>query len=280
MQKVKIVTDSAATIEKKWVEQFDIHVIPLTVMIDNVVYVDGVTVQSDEFMDLMAESESLPKTSQPPLGEFIELYNELGRDGSAIISIHLAETLSGTVNCARQAATIADADVTVIDSHFIDQTQAFLVIHAAKMAQEGASKEEIIEAIERQRDEQSFLYLGVANLRNLVEGGRVNRVTGFLSSFLNIRITLQMKDSNLEVMGKGRGEKFFLRWLNKFKEDLRTKEVTQIGISHAGDLELANKIHAEMQEMYPDMYIPVLQTTPIVATHTGQGAFAIMYCTK
>lgn len=280
MQKVKIVTDSAATIEKKWVEQFDIHVIPLTVMIDNVVYIDGVTIDGSEFMDKMAASSSLPKTSQPPLGEFIELYNELGRDGSPIISIHLAESLSGTVECARQAAKIADADVTVIDSHFIDQTQAFLAIHAAKLAQEGASKEEIIQAIEKQRDQQSFLYLGVANLKNLVEGGRVSRVTGFISSFLNIRLILQMKDSKLDVISKGRGEKLFMRWLEKFKADLATKEVTQIGISHAGDLALAERILAELQAMYPEMYIPVLQTTPIVATHTGQGAFAIMYCTK
>lgn len=280
MQKVKIVTDSSATMEKKWIDQFDIHVIPLTVMIDNVVYIDGVTVERDEFMDMMESSKALPKTSQPPIGEFIELYNDLGSDGSAIISIHLAGTLSGTVEGARQAANIAEADVTVIDSHYTDQSQAFLVLRAAKMAQEGASKEEIIEAITKQRDEQSRLFMGVANLDNLVQGGRVNRVTGLISSFLNIRVMLEMKDSELNVIAKGRGEKFFMRWFNKFKEELQSQEVLQIGISHAGVPELAEYFKTELNKLYPDMHIPTLQTTPIVATHSGRGAFAIMYVVK
>lgn len=280
MQKVKIVTDSSATMEKKWIDQFDIHVIPLTVMIDNVVYVDGVTVKRDEFMDMMEASQALPKTSQPPIGEFIELYNDLGSDGSSIISIHLASTLSGTVEGARQAANIAEADVTVIDSHYTDQSQAFLVLRAAKMAQEGATKEEIIEAITKQRDEDSRLFMGVANLDNLVQGGRVNRVTGMISSFLNIRIMLEMKDSELNVISKGRGEKFFLRWFDKFKEEIQSQEVVQIGISHAGVPELADYFRDELNKLYPDMYIPTLQTNPIVATHSGRGAFAIMYVVK
>lgn len=279
-QKVKIVTDSSATMEQKWIEKYNIHVIPLTVMIDNVVYIDGVTVEREEFMDMMAESASLPKTSQPPIGEFIELYNDLGKDGSSIISIHLAETLSGTVEGARQAANIAEADVTVIDSHYTDQSQAFLVLMAARMAEEGASKEEIIKAIEKTRDTKSHLFMGVADLNNLVQGGRISRVTGALSSFLNIRIMLEMKNSELNVIGKGRGEKFFMRWFDKFKQELGEQEVVQIGISHAGVPELAEFFKNELNKMYPDMHIPTLQTTPIVATHSGKGAFAIMYCVK
>lgn len=279
-QKVKIVTDSSATMEQQWIEKYDIHVIPLTVMIDNVVYIDGVTVKRDQFMDMMAESSSLPKTSQPPIGEFIELYNELGRDGSSIISIHLAQSLSGTVDGARQAANIAEADVTVIDSHFTDQSQAFLVLEAAKMAQEGATKEEIITRVEQIRDQKSKLFMGVANLNNLVEGGRISRVTGVLSSFLNIRIMLEMEDSHLNVISKGRGEKFFKRWFDKFKLELQQQEIVQIGISHAGVPELAEYFKTELNKIYPDMHIPTLQTTPIVATHSGKGAFAIMYTTK
>ena len=279
-QKVKIVTDSSATMEQQWIEKYNIHVIPLTVMIDNVVYIDGVTVERSQFMGMMEESHSLPKTSQPPIGEFIELYNELGRDGSSIISIHLAQSLSGTVEGARQAANIAEADVTVIDSHYTDQSQAFLVLEAAKMAAEGASKEEIIARVEQMRDHQSKLFMGVANLHNLVEGGRINRVTGMISSFLNIRIMLEMTDSQLNVIGKGRGEKFFKRWFEKFKEELQQQEVVQIGISHAGVPELAEFFKRELKELYPDMHIPTLQTTPIVATHSGKGAFAIMYTTK
>lgn len=279
MQKVKIVTDSSITMEKEKIEALGISVIPLTVMIDSVIYIDGITVQRDEFMDLMEASESLPKTSQPPIGEFVELYNELSRDDSQILSIHLAETLSGTVNTARQAAQISEGDVVVIDSHYIDQAQAFLVERAAEMAQAGATRDEIIKEIEYIRDNELFLYMGVAKLDNLVKGGRINRVTGLLSNFLNMRIMLEMKDSELEVIGKGRGEKLFTRWFDKFKEEIKGQNVVRLGISHAGTKELAERFKNELQPLFPDLEITVMQTTPIVATHSGKGAFAIMYRT-
>lgn len=280
MQKVKIVTDSSATMDKDKLESLGINVIPLTVMIDSVIYIDGVTVQSEEFMDLMEDSENLPKTSQPPIGEFVELYNELSRDGSQIISIHLSETLSGTVNTARQAANMSEGNVTVIDSHFTDQSLSFLVQVAAEMANAGASKDEIVNKVKDLRDNHSYLYMGVAKLDNLVKGGRINKVAGLLSNFLNMRIMLQMKDSELEVIGKGRGDKMFMRWFNEFKQEIKDLNITHLGISHAGAVELGQKFKQDLQVLFPDLEISVLQTSPIIATHSGRGAFAIMYQTK
>lgn len=280
MNKVKIVTDSSATMEESKIKELGIHVIPLTVMVDNVIYIDGVTIDGSKFMDLMENSKSLPKTSQPPIGEFVELYNELGRDGSTIISIHLAETLSGTVNTARQAAEIADANVIVIDSHYTDQAQAFQAQLAAEMANRGCDAAEIVAAVEDLRDHHTHLYMGVANMDNMVKGGRVNRVVGFVSNFLKIRVMLDMYDSELHVISKGRGDKFFYRWFNQFLEDLKGQEVTRLGISHADASDLAHYFASAIQPLEPNLHIPVLQTTPIVATHSGKDAFAILYTTK
>lgn len=280
MSNIKIVTDSSATMEQSKVEELGIHVIPLTVMIDNIIYIDGVTINGSQFMDLMEKSPSLPKTSQPPIGEFVELYNELGRDGSTIISIHLAETLSGTVNTARQAAAMADANVIVIDSHYTDQAQAFQVQLAAEMAQEGKSADEIVAAVEDLRDNHTHLYMGVADMDNMVKGGRVSRVVGLVSNFLKIRVMLEMYDSQLHVIGKGRGSKFFYRWFDKFMDEIKDQNVTRLGISHADANDLAEYFKDSLQPLMPEVSIPVLQTTPIVATHSGPGAFSILYTTK
>ena len=280
MQKIKIVTDSSATMSKEQIESLGIHVIPLTVMIDSVIYIDGVTVKCDEFMNLMEQSENLPKTSQPPIGEFVELYNELSRDGSKVISIHLAETLSGTVNTARQAASIADGDITVIDSHFTDQSLGFLVLEAAKMANEGIDKDEIVKRVKDLRDHHSFLFMGVAKLDNLVKGGRINKFAGMLSNILNMRIILDMRNSELDVIAKGRGEKLFIKSFNKFKNEIKDLDIVHLGISHAGAEELALRFKKELQELFPNLCIVVEQTSPIIATHSGSGAFAIMYQTK
>ncbi len=143
MTNVKIVTDSSCTMEKNLRDELNIHRMPLSIMVDGVVYPDDDHLSGEAFMEMMASAKALPKTSQPPIGEFVELYDQLGADGSEIISIHMTKGLSGTVEAARQASHLSSSNVTVIDSDFIDQGLAFQVIQAAKLAQNGASAAEI-----------------------------------------------------------------------------------------------------------------------------------------
>ena len=162
---------------------------------------------------LMQTSKNLPKTSQPPVGVFAEVFEALAEEDARIISIHMSHALSGTVEAARQGATLANADVTVIDSSFTDQAMKFQVVAAAKMAQAGACLEEILQKIAEIKD-KTELYIGVSTLENLVKGGRIGRVTGLISSLLNIRVVMQMKNHGLQPMVKGRGAKTFKKWLD------------------------------------------------------------------
>ncbi|WP_313469165.1 DegV family protein, partial [Carnobacterium sp.] len=84
MKNITIVTDSSAQLTPEEIEKFNIHVLPLTILIDGASYVDGETLQKDEFMDRMEIAKTLPKTSQPPIGTFIECYNQLGMEGGEV----------------------------------------------------------------------------------------------------------------------------------------------------------------------------------------------------
>ena len=106
-------------------------------------YLDGVDLQPESFMEKMKESKELPKSSQPAVGVFKELYDRLGEDGSEIISIHMTGGMSGTVKSAEAAAEMTDSKVTVIDSMFISHALTFQVVEAAKMASNGKSVKEI-----------------------------------------------------------------------------------------------------------------------------------------
>ena len=117
---VKIVTDSSNTMEHELAEELGITIVPLTTMVDGVVYSDG-DLKEGQFLELIRTSKALPKTSQPPVGLFAEVFSDLASDGSQIIAIHLSHALSGTVEAARQGAALSGADVTVIDSTFTDQ---------------------------------------------------------------------------------------------------------------------------------------------------------------
>lgn len=274
MTKIKIVTDSSVTIEPELVKQLDITIVPLSVMIDNVVYSDADLKEEGKFLQLMQESKNLPKTSQPPVGVFAEVFEELSKDGSQILAIHMSHALSGTVEAARQGASLSTADVTVIDSSFTDQALKFQVVEAAKLAQEGKDMEEILTRVEEVKN-HTELYIGVSTLENLVKGGRIGRVTGLLSSLLNIRVVMQMKDHELQPMVKGRGAKTFKKWLDELIILLSDRSVAEIGISYSGSSDWAKEMKDNLQP-YVEKPISVLETGSIIQTHTGENAWAIL----
>lgn len=273
MSTVKIVTDSSTTIEPQLVEELGITVVPLSVMIDGVLYSDS-DLKEGEFLNLMRNSKNLPKTSQPPVGLFAETFSDLAKDGSQIIAIVLSHALSGTVEAARQGGVLSGVDVTVVDSTFTDQAAKFQVVEAARLAKEGSSKEEILAAIERVRT-KTELYIGVSTLENLVKGGRIGRVKGLISSLLNIRVIMEMKNHQLEPVVKGRGAKTFKKWLDEFINKIADKKIAEIGISYAGGQEFANEMKEKLQP-YVQATISVLETGPIIQTHTGEDAWAIL----
>ena len=279
MTNVKIVTDSSCTMEKSLRDELNIHMMPLSIMVDGVVYPDDDHLPGEKFMDMMANAKALPKTSQPPIGEFVELCDRLGEDGSEVISIHMTKGLSGTVEAARQASNLSSSKVTVIDSDFTDQGLSFQVIQAAKLAQAGAGVPEILAEIERVK-QNTKLYIGISTLDNLVKGGRISRTTGLLSNIFNMKVVMDFENTELIPVAKGRGVKTFNKWFDELKSELsKIPNVRQIGISHADGLELANGFKEGLQAIFKDMDIPVLHTNPVIATHTGKNAFAIMYYT-
>ncbi|MDR2976033.1 MAG: DegV family protein [Streptococcaceae bacterium] len=272
---IKIVTDSTISIEADLIQKLGITIVPLNYMIDGVIYTDG-DLSLNEYLERVEKSSTLPKTSQPPVGVFEDLYRELTKDGNSVISIHLSNTLSGTVEAARQGAALSGRDVTVIDSEFTDQALAFQVIEAARLAALDASKEEILAAVKKIQ-ENTDLYCGVTTLENLIKGGRIGRVTGLIGGLLDLKVVLQMKDSALTTFMKGRGSKTFKKFIDEVSSNLAasSRKVKEIGISHAENLELA-KSFKEVLQRFVEKPITLLETNTVIATHTGRGAFAVM----
>ena len=277
MANIKIVTDSSVQLTPEEISQHNITVVPLTIMIDNTVYIDGETITRDDFMDEMAAAQNLPKTSQPAVGTFADVFDKLTADGSEVLAIHMTETISGTVNSSRQAAQIAKGKVTVIDSQFTDRAMAFQVLVAAEMAEAGKDMKTVLDKLEQVRD-NTTLVLGVTNLDNLVKGGRLSRVSGLISSFLNIKVILQLQNGELKALRKGRG----MKTINNFIAETIAKmaklsNIKSVGISTAGAKELGEDIGRRIAEVLPSVPILVRPTDPVIATHTGPGAFAITY---
>lgn len=280
MSKIKVMTDSSVQLTPEEVEKYNITVVPLTITIDGKSYVDGIDITRSDFVKKMNEAESLPKTSQPPIGRFVDVIKKLTADGTQVIGIFLAKSLSGTIDAARQAAEIAGQsdNVTIIDSELTDRAEGFQVLAAAKDAQAGKSMAEIIDHVKKIRSTQK-LEMMVVNLQNLIKGGRLGALSGRIATMLNIRIALQMPQGKLIVAKKGRGKKFTRAFDERvLKEIADNKEhIKEVGISYVDTPELMEELAEKIRAINPAINVLVAETSPIIATHAGNGAYAILY---
>ncbi|KZZ84233.1 DegV family protein [Bacillus sp. SJS] len=280
MKKIVIVTDSTTDLDQSMIEKYKIEVIPLTIHIDGETYTDRVDITPEEFMIKMAAANELPKSSQPAIGKFVETYTELLKTADQIISIHLTSGMSGTFQTAESAAAMAGGDITVIDSQFISKALGFQVIEAAKMAESGSSKEEILERISSIK-EATRLFVTVDTLDNLVKGGRIGRGKAMIGSLLNIKPIASLQDGVYTPVAKVRSHSQIVKYLAKqFGEDLKGKTAKAIGIAHADASDLAHNLKEALLQIRPDLPIDISFTTPVVSTHTGPGAIGFMYYTE
>ncbi|GAP02163.1 DegV family protein [Fructobacillus pseudoficulneus] len=280
MAKVQIVTDSAAKFTPAEIEEYGIKVVPLSVQIDGTIYQDGITISAEEFLEKMQASDNLPHTSQPSIGTFKEVYDECYAEDpeASVLSLHLSSGLSGTVNAANQANALTKADVHAFDTLSADRSEAFVVLAAARAAKAGKSLEEVIRVAEQARDE-TYIYLSFRSLDNMVAGGRLSKTQGLIGNLLNIKVGAKVdEEGKVDVVVKGRG----LKTIKAFNDDVIEKmksfsTMKSIGVTYTGITDEAEAMAKRLNEIWPDIDILVSVATPIISTHTGMGALAILF---
>jgi DegV family protein with EDD domain len=277
MGKIKIVTDSTMDMSSEKIEKLGVIVVPLSVTINGETFLDRVDLMPAEFIKNMGEADELPKSSQPSAGTFLEVYDRLGEEGCEVISIHMTGKMSGTVRSAESAAHMTKTKVTVVDSMFISKALSFQVEEAAKMAKQGKSLEEILKRIDMVRN-HTKLYIMVDTLENLVKGGRIGKGKAFIGSLLNIKPIASLEGAEYTPVTKVRSHSQVVKFMAKqFAEEVKGKTIKGIGIAHAEAYELSAKIKESIFELSGFNNIEIDYTGPIVSTHTGPGALALMY---
>lgn len=281
LSQIHIVTDSTCDLTDAEIKQHGIHVVPLTVQIDSNTYTDRVNLQPDTFIELMKQAKELPKSSQPAPGVFKELFDELGSDGAQVISIHMTGSMSGTYSSANQAADMTDSDVTVIDSRYIAFGLAFQLREAIRLRDAGASVEEIVAGVNKVR-ENTRLFVVLDTLENMVKGGRIGKGKAVVSSLLNIKPIGHLDIGEVTICAKPRSYKQVIKFLmSEFEKDTKGKTVKSIGISHANSMDtLVNPLIEQIKATGFTGNVEIAYTSPVISTHTGEGAIGFMYYTE
>jgi len=272
-----VVTDSTIDLTLEEAEKYGIEMIPLCINIDNETYLDRVELTPTDFIEKMKNSKELPKSSQPAIGSFVEVYERLVSEGYDVISIHMTGGMSGTVRAAESAAQMVEGNITVVDSMYITKALSFQVFEAVKMIEDGHTVEEIITRLEEVR-QNTNLFVVVDTLENLVKGGRIGRGKGLIGSLLNIKPIASLADGVYTPVAKVRSHSQIVKFLTKqFEEHTEGKSIKGVGLVHADGFGLASKLKESIVKARGYTQFSIEDTTPIISTHTGIGAIGFMY---
>ena len=279
---VKIITDSAADLPVELLQAYDIDLIPLRVYDEaETEYLDGVTLESVTLLQKMREG-AVYRTSLPSLETFQEKFVSYAKEGNPCIYLAFSSELSGTYQSSvvikeEVKETYADLDLEIIDTKCASLGQGLVVLEAAKMAKDGASKEDILKRVDFLMNHIEHIFT-VADLQYLVRGGRLSKVAGFIGGLLNIKPILNVQEGKLVPLEKVRGKKKVLSRIVDIMEE-RGKDLKgqTIAMTHGDDIETAEALKALITERFGCEVFIVNTIGAAIGAHTGPGALTLFF---
>lgn len=197
----RIATDSNSQLPAVLADRYDIAVVPITVTVDGVEYREGVDLDADAFYALWGDGQPEVSTSQPSPGVFIETYERLAAQGATeILSIHVASSLSGTLNSARIAAEAVDVPVRLVDTGTMSFGISCCVWEAAEALASGSTLEQA--AITAEKLAPAIGSVTVLQALEFTRGQ--GRMVEDLPADADGIPVLAIVDGQTEVLGEGR----------------------------------------------------------------------------
>ncbi|MFI2857629.1 DegV family protein [Paenibacillus sp. JSM ZJ436] len=281
MSRTVIVTDSTSDIPAALIEQHGIVVVPLRVLFGNESYSDGTEITASQFYKRLVESPQLPTTSQPSPADFVAAYERIFEQhpGCYILSMHLSSALSGTYQAARLATDLMEGDheerVQVWDSKSASYGFGMFVVHAAKLAAEGKSLEEIVASTEELRSKRALYFL-VDTLEYLQKGGRIGKASAVVGTLLNIKPILSIDaEGVIYSVDKVRGrKKATARMIQLFQQDLSGVTKIKVAVGTTADPASVQDFLEQLSSVFTIEETLFSDIGAVVGTHVGPGTIA------
>ncbi|MCB2178363.1 DegV family protein [bacterium] len=270
MTMIGILTDSSADLPKDVIERFGIEVIPLYINMGTEQFLDGVNITKEEFYQRLPNFDPSPSTAAPGAELFKRGYEKLVKQGAKeILSIHISESLSLTVNSARLAAKeFSEVPVTVLDSGQLSLGLGFLTARAAEMAQAGQKLETILKNL-RGLMPRTFVFAALDTLEYLRRSGRMHIAVARFGELLRFKPLLTMNEGHPQayrVRTRQKAIERLFRWMDEHGP------FEQLAVVHAGVQERAEALRDQAAKYLPDGKIIIQQITPVLGANLGIGA--------
>ncbi len=280
---LRIITDSASDLPKSYIEQHNLHVIPTPVVIDDVDYLDGKTIQTEEFYHILDDIKRDVKTYHINPAMFTDAFLPYAQSGDSIIYLCFSTGIAGTFNAANIALDniredYPDFDMTIIDSKCASVGFGLVVSKLVTLLEKGASKEEIIEAADYYISHIKHVFT-VQTLAYLIKGGRLTKFKGTLAETLDMKPVLIVNgDGALAVVKTVRGRKKSLRFLIDYaKENGYHLENQTVALCHGEDKESLDFVNTMIQETFHPRHTLISTVGCAIGAHTGRGIIGFCF---
>ena len=275
---IRIVTDSTCDLPSEVIEDLGIKVIPLYINIGDKGYLDGVEISRQQFYTSLPDYDVHPTTGTPGIETFHKVFNQLAEEGATeILTIHISESLSATVQVARTAVEqYSRVPVTVRDSGQLSLGTGFQVETAAKMARQGSSMAEILAAL-NDLGERTFVTAALDTLEYLRRSGRMNRVLVGIGSLLQLKPILTMREGEAGSERVRTAAKAEARLVELLKENL---PIEKFALLHTNAAEKAEAFRARIADLLPEGTVYSMDITPVIGAHIGPGAVGYAIVSK
>jgi DegV family protein with EDD domain len=276
---IAIVTDSSAYIPEEALGGFKhLHIIPLWLIWDGESLGDGVDIDPPTFYDRLTKSKTIPSSSQPTAGEFVDVFKKAAEDAEAVLAILVSSKISGTVDSATQAqAMLPDIPIRVVDTFNVSMGLGFPVIEAAKAVMAGKSLDEAAAAAEEIKDKVHFLFV-VDTLEYLHKGGRIGGAKRLMGTALQIKPILHFWDGAIDSLSQTRTQKKALQeMLDIAEERLGGKKMAAASVIHANVPDEAAKVVEMVKARFGIGEVLLAPVSPVVGTHAGPGAIGLVF---
>ena len=277
MKPVMITSDSVCDLSEEYLNCFDIKVIPLTVVLGDKAYQDGLDINPDLIYRRYREEGILPKTAAVSPQEFLDFFGPMVEAGYEVVHLDISSKLSGTYQNACIAASELGS-VHVIDSRHLSTGMALILFEACRLRKEGKSAREIAEALESYKEKVVTSFV-VDTLEFIWKGGRCSGVTALGANLLHIKPCLEMRDGELKVGQKYRGA--MARVYRQYIQDLLKRENidTRTAIlTHSGEVseETLEELRTLIRSLVPFRELYTMRAGCTVSSHCGPGTLGLL----
>lgn len=280
---LKIITDSASDLTEEVIRRYQLHVIPTPVVIDEVDYLDGQTIHSREFYNILDDTSRDVKTYHINPAMFEEAFTPYAKNGDSVIYLCFSTGIAGTFNAANLAKAnvleeYPDFDLTIIDSLCASAGFGLLVVKLLTMLENGASKETLLEAAEFYRRHIRHVFT-VNTLAYLIKGGRLSKWKGNLAEALDMKPVLIVDEAgSLQVLKTVRGHKKSLKSLVEYAQENGVEIEKQLfSVCHGEDEEAMDFVLDLLREKLHPADIMVSVVGCAIGAHKGRGLVGVCF---